>query len=194
MRARIAFVAIAAVGLVLGSCGGSAEPFDFATDDLCERVSADQVAGFVEAAYGWQATAVAKQPVYDEFDCWWELTGTDGEEGTVYAGEAVWESFGGGPYDITRRMTEEVVDYADTAEAFVPIGASVAGHPSLADGVVVHNGGFGQFAFGVPPRDQQLQVMVTVPGGDDEEWEVAEANLFAVADDFLDVLGWLPEG
>lgn len=193
MRARNAFVAVAVVGLLLGSCGGSAEPFDFATDDLCERVSAEQVAGFVEAAYGWEATAVAKQPVYDEFDCWWELTGTDGEEGAVYAGEAVWESFGGGPYDMTAAF-DGVVRFAEAGETTVPIGAAVSGHPSLSEGVVVHNGGFGQFAFAVPPAEQYLQVVVGVPTGDDEEWAVVEPKFLAVADDFVEALGWAPEG
>lgn len=193
MRARIAFVAVAAVGLVLASCGGSAEPFDFATDDLCERVSAEQVAGFVEAAYGWEATAVEKQPVYDEWDCWWELTGTDDADGAVYAGRAEWFDFDGVPIVLSDQAGGRVVDFADLGEASVPIGVAVSGHPSLSEGVVAFNGGFGSFAFGVPPADQYLQIGIHVPVGGDDEWTVAEPKFFAVADGFVEALGWLPE-
>jgi hypothetical protein len=61
--------------------------------------------------------------------------------------------------------------------------------------VVVYNGGFGQSAFGVPPRNQYLQVVVSVPGDepeDQEGWEQEERKFFTVANGFIEALGWLP--
>jgi hypothetical protein len=192
MRKFVRFVGVVGVACatVAGCSFGQADPFDFDTDDLCDWVSAEDVAGLVGEAYGWEVAAVEVQPEYEEWDCQWELTGPDGEEDVVYAGEAVWEAFGGGPYDLTGAMTKGVVDFADIAEEYVPIGASVTGHPSLSEGVVVHNGGFGQFAFGVPPRDQYLHVSAIFPG--DEDWEHYEPKFFAVANGIIEALGWLP--
>lgn len=183
-------VGMLVVAFLAGCSSGQADPFDFETDDLCEWVSAEEVAGLVGEAYGWEATAVEVPPEYPEWACQWELTGSDGRDGEVVAGEAVWEAFGGGPYDLTGAMTTGVVDFVDMDEEWVPIGAAVTGHPSLSDGVVVHNGGFGQFAFGVPPRDRYLQVTVIVPG--EEDWAQREPKFFAVANGIIEALGWLP--
>lgn len=102
------------VVLVAGCPSEQAVPFDFDTDDLCEWVSAEDVAGLVGEAYGWEATAVEVPPEYpEEWDCQWELTGSDGRDGEVVAGEAVWEAWDGRPYDLTGAMTTGVVDYVD---------------------------------------------------------------------------------
>lgn len=169
------------------SASDPVEPFDFESDDLCEWVSAEQVAALVEEAFGWEATAVALEP---DQNCEWLLNG-DGGQGHVQISEAVWQTFGGAPYDMPAAF-DRVEDFSDVGETTVPIGAAVSGHRSLSEGVVVHNGGFGQFAFGVPPAEQYLQVWVDVPGED--EWETFEPKLFEVANGFVDVLGWLPEG
>ena len=187
MRSRGLILAVVLlVGGLLVSCSGTAEPFDFDSDDLCERVSAEEVAGFVEEAFGWEATAVAVEPVGEDYwECIWEVTSNDGEDRMVYAREAEWFNFDGGPIYLTE---EEVVDFADLEEPFVPIMGAVSGHPSLDEGVVVVNGGFGAFAFGVPPSDQYLQVSV----GADEDWESFELKFFAFANSFIEELGWLP--
>ena len=71
----------------------------------------------------------------------------------------------------------------------------VAGHPAVSDDVVVHNGVFGQFAFGVPPGPW-LRVSIYTEDGD-ENWdngvayEEYEAHYFALADRFLQELGWV---
>ena len=190
---RRATVALALLSLLLAACAGDnqAEPFDFETDDLCTWVSAEDMGEFVEDAYEWSVTAVdlVTPPSSDGWDCQWKLTGSDGQPGEVAAEEVDWETFSGGPYDIHEAMTQDVVDFVEVDEATVPIGATVVGHPSMGDGVVVHNGGFGQFAFGVPPRDQYLQVSVVVP--DDDDWEESEPRFLAVANSMLDALGWL---
>jgi len=174
-------------GVLLASCGGTAEPFDFDSDDLCSWVSAEEVAGFVEEAFGWEATAVAVEPDDEYWECKWAVTGSDGEDRMVYATEAEWFNFNGGPIYLSER---EVVDFADLEEPFVPIMGAVSGHPSLDERVVVINGGFGSFAFGVPPTDQYLQVSVHTP--DSEDWESFEPNFFPVANSFIEELGWLP--
>lgn len=169
----------------------AATPFDFEIDDLCTWVSAADVGTFVEEAYGWDVVAVdlSTPPSSDGWDCQWKLSGSNGEQGEVAAEEVDWEWSEDIPYDIHQAMTQDVVDFADIDEAWVPIGATVSGHPSLSEGVLVHNGGFGQFAFGVPPRDRYLQVSVRVP--DEDDWELTEPRFLAVANSILEALGWL---
>jgi hypothetical protein len=190
---RRATLALALLSLLLATCAGDnqAEPFDFETGDLCTRIPAEDVGEFVEDAFGWAVDAadLVTPPSSDGWECQWKLIGSDGQPGEVAAEEVDWETFSGGPYDIHRAMTEDIIDFADVEEVWVPIGASVLGHPSLGDGVVVHNGGFGQFAFGVPPRDQYLQVYVQVP--DDDDWELTEPKFLSVANSMLEALGWL---
>lgn len=192
---RRATLAPALLSVLLAACAGDnlVEAFDFATDDLCTWVSAEDVGDFVAEAYGWTVVAVdlVTPPSSDGWDCQWKLTGSDGGQGEVAAEEVDWETFGGEPYDIHRAMTDDVADFAEVDEATVPIGATVMGHPSMGDGVVVHNGGFGQFAFGVPPQDQYLQVSVVLP--DEEDWAEYEPKFFAVANSIIEAPGWLPD-
>lgn len=174
-----------AAWVLLAGCS-TAAGFDFATDDLCEWVSADEVAGFVEDAFDVEVSA---ELVYGSGRCEWRLVDDSGREaGWVGAEQAIWRSFDGVPYDMPAAFGSPI-DYAESQAAPVAIGAAVSGHPALGEGVVVHNGGFGQFAFGVPPREQYLQVSVGVEGYDD--WDDLEPRFFAVADDFMEALGWL---
>lgn len=192
---RRATVALALLGLLLAACAGDdrGEPFDFESDDLCTWIPAEDVGEFVEEAYGWEVIAVdlVTPPSSDAWECQWKLTGSDGRPGEVAAEQVDWETFGGLPYQIHEAMTGEVVDFPDLDQSWVPIGATVSGHPSMGSGVLVHNGGFGQFAFGVPPQDQYLQVSVAVP--DDEDWEVTEPRFLAVANSMIEALGWLQD-
>ena len=194
MRRIAVFSAAVLLAITVSSCSdddtnGAEEAFTFAEDDLCVWVSADEVADFVAAEFKWDGTAeVEQEAVADPDGCDWTLTSTVGTVGEVHAGNAAttWKDFDGNPYDFEAL---DVVDFDE--DVGVPIGASVSGHPSLSDGVVVHNGGFCQFAFWVPPGDEYLSV--TVGPGDmplDGETEVASRS-FAVADRFLDELGWL---
>jgi len=159
--------------------------FTFADDDLCEWVSEDEVAEFVAAEFEWDGTAVlegASEPEEDPDSCQWRLMSTAGEAGGVTAGNAsTWEDFNNEPYDFSE---VEVVDFNEDL-GFVEIGSSaVSGYPSLSDGVVVHSGGFGQYAFWVPPSDEYLYLMVVIEDGD-------EGEFFGVADRFVRELGWL---
>jgi outer membrane murein-binding lipoprotein Lpp len=181
--------AVTGSGTEQSSDSNPVESFDFDTDDLCTWVSAEEVGGFVEEAFGWEVIAVDLYiPPYSD-SCQWKLTGIDGELGEVHAGVADWKTFEGTPYDLHRMMTQGVVDFAELDE--LPIGVSVSGHPSLREGVVVHNGGFGQFAFGVPPRDQYIEIGVAVR--DEQDWEQFEPKFFAVANSMIEALGWLPD-
>ena len=73
---------------------------------------------------------------------------------------------------------------------------------------MVFNGAFGQFAFGVPPETDWLLLNLDVPGRtDDDNWTSCEGSIttggvatedyetrfFAVADRFLQELGWVSE-
>jgi membrane protein implicated in regulation of membrane protease activity len=160
--------------------------FSFADDDLCEWVSEEDVAEFVAAEFDWQGTAGNQGRPYPEAVCEWTLSGS--AHSAVIAEDAGrWKDFDGNPYKISET---EIVEYEGGT---VNIGASVVGHPAVSDGVVVHNGGFGMFAFGVPPDSEWLGVQVHVdPEG--VEWNAEhEARYFAVADHFVEELGWLAE-
>ena len=68
---------------------------------------------------------------------------------------------------------------------------AVSGHPSLGDGVVVLDGGWGTYTFWVPPEDEYLDVSVSFPREEGDYWDEAdyEARMFRVADRFLQELG-----
>lgn len=189
MRSRVAStVVVLLAGVLLVSCGGMVDRFSFDTDDLCEWVSVSEVASFVERSFGWEAaTEEAVEPADDDWECIWKYTNSDGEDLYVYAGEAEWISLRGEPIDLA---AEEVVDFTDLTTPWVPVGTAVSGHPSVNPAVVVFNGGFGQFAFGVPPSDQFLQVWLSFD--DHEKYGPFESRFFSVADAFIQELGWLP--
>ena len=163
--------------------------FTFADDDLCVWVSEDEVAEFVAAEFEWDGTAVLHEVPQEneDIDCEWILTSTAGDVGDVTAGNAgTWKD---GAYDFGAL---EVVDFDEELE-FTSPGSAASGHPSLSDGVVVHNGAFGQYAFWVPPSDEYLSLSMGFE--DDVEPVLVEgdfqARLFGVADRFVQELGWL---
>lgn len=166
---------------------GEQTVFRFADDDLCEWISEAEVAEFVAAEFDWDGTA-SELTRPSRAGCEWGLSG--GEGGEVIAEDAaLWTDFDGNPIDLNEDyQAQGVVAHEDSSEGY--IGVFVAGHPALSDGAVVLNGGFGQFAFGVPPRTEWVALSLSVPGEDhwDEQYE---AQFFAVADHFLEQLGWL---
>lgn len=194
----IATVVVVGTALVLGACGGdddggdSVEAFSFETDDMCEWVSETELADWVAAEFDWDGTATVTAATDEAAACQWKLESADTADGVVIAGDAArWRDFDNNLYDPDERMTEAgVVEYQEPVE----IGAWVVGHPAVSDGVVVHNGGFGQFAFGVPPG-RWLWVSALVYDSSDWDDGVAgeeyEARYFAVADRFLGALGWV---
>ncbi len=130
--------------------------------------------------------------------------GADGTSGSVLVidgGQS--EDFDGNRFDYDAIMEAQgVLDYRGP----VCVGDFVVGHPALSDGVVVFNGGFGQFAFGLPPGTEWLLLYLDVPGRTDEDdWTSCEGSIttggvasedyeprfFAVADRFLRELGWV---
>ena len=171
--------------------------FSFADDDLCEWVSEEDVAEWVGAEFDWDGTVVEVGSTSAQVACEWTLQGTGGIDVVVTAGDgALWRDFGGNAYDFDARMRQAGLTEYPPPAGVVEIGAWVVGHPAVADGVVVHNGGFGQFAFGVPPGPW-LQVSILSEDWD-QGWdagaasEVYEARYFALADRFLQELGWVP--
>jgi hypothetical protein len=67
----------------------------------------------------------------------------------------------------------------------------MSNHPDLSEGVVVLNGGFGQFAIWVPPINEYLHMEMAVPGYQ------PDADFFprflGVLDRFANELNWLSE-
>jgi hypothetical protein len=162
----------------------STEPVVSRRRTLCGWFTADDIAGLIADVFHWTGPVRARPEIASR--CGWALqTGTS--EGFVTVSDAaLWRSFGGGRYDPN----------ASAASGYeggpVEIGATVSGHPALSDDVLVHNGGFGQFAFWCRP-ERALAVSVTVP--DDGEWnEEYEARFFAVADTLLHRVGWCTPG
>jgi len=162
--------------------------FTFAEDDLCTWVSEDEVAEFVAAEFAWEGTVVL-DPSSGGDGCGWRLTSTDDDVVfDVGAAAARWSLFG--PDNTPIGLGEvEVVDFDEEAGTVDDVDTGVSGHPSLSDGVVVINGGWGNYAFWVPPIDECLELFVSVepvvPEGE------LEARTFGVADRFLQELGWL---
>lgn len=189
---------VAAGVLVAASCGGDGgnDVFSFAEHDLCEWVSEADVAEWVAAEFDWEGTATEVASTDEFVACEWTLASGETDDGAVIAGDAtLWRDFDDNVYDFAARMAREGVTEYPPPEGRVGIGAWVVGHPAVSDGVVVHNGGFGQFAFGVPPGPW---LQLSDPLHADVDWDdgVAsaeyEARYFAVADHFLRELGWVP--
>lgn len=178
MRRVIAVLAV--LGMLLAGCS-SGEEFVLGEDDLCEWVSGEDVAGFVEAEFGWVATADGVTT--EDAGCRWKLVDSEGVDGWVWAHEARWVDFDSNPIDLA---TWEVEDYADLDDTFVPPGSAVVGYPSVGEGMVIVNGGFGQYAFSIPPGDRFLQVEVSVP--EEEDWDTFEPKLYSIADSIIESL------
>ena len=130
---------------------GPGTAFSFADDDLCEWITADEVAGFFASVYDWDGVAeVSSTGDRAPDECWWRLiSATGGAFYEVFAGNARPGAL----------LPAEVVLF-DGGPVSTP-GGTVSGHPALSDGVVVQREGWGVYAFWVPPRDDALALFFT---------------------------------
>ena len=187
---------VVSVMLVAG-CSDDANDraFSFAEHDLCDWVPEAEVVEWVAAESDWDATATEVQTIDMAAGCEWTLASAGGKDLVVTVSDAsLWQDFSGNSYDFNARTAGAGVTEYSPSRNSVEIGAWVVGHPAVSDGVVVHNGGFGQFAFGVPPGPW---LQVSISGLSDEAWddgvasEEYEAHYFTVADRFLHALDWV---
>ena len=146
------------------------------------------------SAADWAGTATEGEGALDEVvECVWELVSTSGTKGLVIARV-------GDNYNV-RRDWGGLLDY----QGPVCVGDFVAGHPALSDGVVVHNANWGMFAFAVPPDTEWLTLSLSTARSQwSEDWTTCEGSItyggvasddyepqfLAVADRFLEELGW----
>ena len=194
--ARRALLTLALLGSAAACSGGDdSEAFAFADDDLCEWVSADEVAAFFASAYEWEATAEAiNTSDAGPDECWWRLTNANSDDEYVDVGAGNADPGGLLPYD-------EVTEY-EGGPVRAP-GGTVSGHPALSDGVVVQSAGWGVYSFWVPPGTEHLSLLASWHAGDgevvtgvdsaiDEQVRIEEQNrFFSFADQFLNELGWV---
>ena len=185
MNGRVLVLGVLFVFGSVAACGGDGDgaSFSFADDDLCEWITADDVAGFFGAVHDWGGTAVAEEMNNAEPDeCRWVLTSERNDQNyEVVAGNA--DPWFLTPYD-------EIVEF-DRTTMILP-GTAVSGHPALSDGVVVQAAGWGFYAFWVPPHEEYLFVIVNnlSPDEADVDLDTDEDQLFALADQFVSELGW----
>lgn len=161
--------------------------FTFADDDLCEWVSEEKVAEFVGTEFDDPDVTVVLDensggPENPDSCQWWFLASTapDGF-GIISAGNAefLWTDVNG----VNHEYAEvDVVEFVEEAGLIDSRDGAVSGHPSLSDGVVFFDEGWGLYTFWVPPSDEYLHVSVSFP---------YEDRLFGVADRFVQELGWL---
>ena len=174
-----------------GTNGEAVEGFTFADDDLCEWITADEVAGFFASVYDWDGTVEVPDMTDAEPDeCRWRLTSTTGGEFyELHAGNA----------DPGVLLPVEVIEF-DGGSVGTP-GEAVSGHPALSEGVVVQSAGWGVYSFWVPPGDDYLALALTRDTGagdsgvdsvtDEQALADSQARFFAVADQLLQELGWV---
>jgi hypothetical protein len=167
------------------------DAFTFAEDDLCDWITADEIAGFFASEFEREGTA----ELVDSADagpdkCWWRLT---------IAGEDGYFEIGAGNADPGVLLPYEEIDEYDGGT----VTGTVSGHPALSDGVIVQSAGWGFYSFWVPPRDEYLSLFLNRHSGDspevvgidsspDEQTRVeAQRRFFAFADQLLQELGWV---
>lgn len=158
----------------------------FGEDDLCERVTEEDVTGYARDAYeavgaNWEGSAelIGEHWVEGsiEYECGWGLSGS---EGLILA--YTWPA--------PEASDEEVIVYADLTEPYIPMSGTVSEHPEFDDDVLITNHAFGRYGFWVPTTDDQLVLFVNLEGDlelEDEQWEVP---LFVVANGFLEDMNW----
>ena len=170
----------------LAACGGGddSDAFTFADDELCDWLTADEIAGFFASVYEWDGTA---ELVYTEDagpdECFWRLA-TAGGNGFI--------EIGAGNADPGLLPYEEVVEY-DGGSVPAP-GGTVTGHPALSEDVVVQSAGWGAYSFWVPPRDEYLSLFANRASSDGTGPRVGvedQDRFFAFADQLLQELGWV---
>ena len=152
-------------------------------DDLCQRVTDDEVVEFVSAAgFAVDGPAAASAPWADAtgWDCGWRFA--SGEELQLGVRNRP------GRLDALQQRNA-IVEYEEPGQIMEP-GAIVSGHPALSDGVIVENNAFLRFAFLTAAHDEELHLtFVTEDAGNEASYETA---VMALADSVLDDLGWIP--
>ena len=162
--------------------------FTFAESDLCDRLSAEQVATFVRAGYSlvgveWDGDAVAVAPAGSAWDlpgdyCRWDLTG--------------------GGYLIARGLDPSqfgrpiLYSQMDEDDSLLSAGA-VLGYPHAPAGFISANAAFGRYGFWLPGTDEALGLEMSLGGGWSDAglgWARYERMLFYVASDLLAEIGW----
>lgn len=168
-----------------------ADAFTFAEDDLCDWITADEIAGFFASEYDWEGTAeLVNTADTGPDECRWRLT---------IAGEDDYFEVSAGNADPGVLVPyEEIVEYDGGT-----VGGTVSGHPALSDDVIVQSAGWGVYSFWVPPRDEYLSLLMNLHSGDspevvgvdsspDKQVRVeAQHRFFAFADQLLQELGWV---
>lgn len=185
----LGILVLAALVSVAGACSDdeNAAVFSFANDDLCEWVTEADIADFVDAVLGYEATAT----VHDEVDpsqsgawvgCRWEIY--DGqpvlERGSIIAGEA----------DPGDYVDSSIGDY--DGGGVTTGGPWVVGHPTLSDGVAVTSS-YGRYLFHVPPNSEVVALFWNPPRTLQGEMSWEEAHILGLGDHFVDTLGWLTQ-
>jgi hypothetical protein len=191
-RSRVLAALLLAATVVACGRNDDGDAFSFADDELCEWITTDEIAEFFASEYEWEGTAeLVNTADAGPDECWWRLSAAGKDDYfEVSAGNAGVVL----PY-------EEIVEYEGGT---VPApGGTVSGHPALSKGVVVQSGGWGTYAFWVPPRDEYLSLLMNSHSGDsqmvvgvdsspDEQGRVqAQQRFFAFADQLLQELGWV---
>jgi hypothetical protein len=172
-------------GVLLVACTGTAEPFDFATDDLCEWVTDEDVTRVVSEAY----TTYGATPIPSDFErspfadsssgCWWVSPGSADPDATESLVGLV-----GIPPEQTDR------EERDFQRVYEP-------HPALSEGLgvsgVLEVGDHDDFTPGLEVRlsveDQNwtLEFWHQVPPA----FEGKADAILAIADGLLKELGWV---
>ena len=173
--------------------------FTFADDDLCEWVSVEMVAEFVATEFDDPDVTVVLDessggPENPDSCQWWFLAGTAPDEfGSVSAEDAefLWTDVNSVNHEYSEA---EVVEFVEEIGVIDSRDGAVSGPPSLSDGVVFFDEGWGMYTFWVPPSDEYLSVSVVFPreeSEDGDDWADYEDRVFGVADRFVQELGWL---
>lgn len=194
MYARHAVALVLVAGLVMSSCSDDGEssdaeqvtPFSFEEHDLCDWVSAEEVAGYVSSQFDWDGdvaeseapAVVVRGEERGNVACSWELSGNETGHVTVFA-------------PTTLNVGDETYHYADSG-GFI-VDGPVLGHPSLSTGVAYFQEPFSNPAFGVPASDSYLITNLELPDFDPSQqtgWDDYWDRWFAVVDQIVGQLGW----
>ena len=167
-----------------GDSSDAVATFSFDEHDLCDWVSAEEIAAIVSAQFDFdgevtESEAPAKVADFEErgeVACSWELSGDKTGHVTVFA-------------PTTLSIGDETYDYADVSGHIVD--GPVLGHPSLSDGVAYFIEPYHNTAFGLPATDNYLIASFETDFKSPEDsWDDHWNRWFAVADQIMSELGW----
>ena len=187
MHHRSWVAAVLLLAASIAACGGDddGDAFTFEDDELCDWLTADEIAGYFASVYDWDGTAeLVEMDDADPDECFWLLE-TTGGDGVI--------EIGAGNADPGFLLADyEIVEY-DGGPVRAP-GGTVSGHPALSEGAVVQNAGWGAYSFWVPPRDEYLSLFANRAGSGGPGPRIGledQDRLFAFADQLLQELGWV---